>query len=246
MQAPNRGDSSNREKELERQVESLEKRLERALAEIERLRKQLEEALRANKRSAAPFSKGEPKVNPKPPGRKPGVAYGPRATRPIPGRVDEQIDVPVPPCCPHCQGPLILKDTQPQYQEDIARITVIRRFDVEVGTCVCCGRQAQGRHPWQTSDSLRVGEVQVGPEALSMAALLNKELGLSHERTARVLDLGYGLHWSRSGVCRALARLGNLAAPTYQRLQSALRQSPLVWLDDTGWRVAARRICGFS
>ena len=89
------------------------------------------------------------------------------------------------------------------------RMTIIRRFDVEVGTCACCGRQAQGRHPMQTSDSLRVGEVQVGPEALSMAAVLNKELGLSHGRTARVLELGYGLKWSRSGVCRALQRRGN-------------------------------------
>jgi transposase len=119
-------------------------------------------------------------------------------------------------------------------------MTIVRRFDVEVGTCACCGRQVQGRHPLQTSDSLRVGEVQVGPEALSMAAVLNKELGLSHERTARVLELGYGLKWSRSGVCRALERLGNLAAPTYQQLRSALRQSPVVWLDDTGWRVGAR------
>jgi len=241
MQAPNRGGSSDREKEeLERRVESLERRLERALEENECLRKQLEEALRANKRSAAPFSKGEPKTNPQRPGRKPGAAYGPRATRPVPRRVDEQIPVPLPPQCPHCHGPVALKNTQPQYQEDIVRMTIIRRFDVEVGTCTCCGRQAQGRHPLQTSDSLRVGEVQVGPEALSMAAVLNKELGLSHERTARVLELGYGLKWSRSGVCRALERLGNLAAPTYQQLQRALRQSPVVWLDDTGWRVAAR------
>jgi len=240
MQAPNRGSSPNREKELERRVESREQQLARALAEIERLRKQLEEALRANKRSAAPFSKGEPKSNPEPPGRKPGAAYGQRATRPVPSRVDEQIHVPLPPRCPHCHGPVILKNTQPQYQEDIVRMTIIRRFEVEVGTCACCGRQAQGRHPLQTSDSLRVGEVQVGPEALSMAAVLNKELGLSHQRTARVLELGYGLKWSRSGVCRALERLGNLVAPTYQQLQSALRQSPVVWLDDPGWRVAAR------
>jgi transposase len=119
-------------------------------------------------------------------------------------------------------------------------MTIIRRFDIEVGTCACCGRQVQGRHPLQTSDSLRVGEVQIGPEALSMAAVLNKELGLSHARTARVLELGYGLKWSRSGICRALERLGNLAAPTYQQLQESLRQSPVVWLDDTGWRVAAR------
>lgn len=241
MQAPNRGGPSDREKEeLERRVESLEKLLERALAENERLRKQLEEALRANKRSAAPFSKGEPKSNPKPPGRKPGAAYGQRTTRPVPSRVDERIDVPLPAHCPHCHGPVILNNTQSQYQEDIVRMTIIRRFDVEVGTCACCGRQAQGRHSLQTSDSLRVGEVQIGPEALSMAAVLNKELGLSCERTARVLELGYGLTWSRSGVCRALARLGNLAAPTYQQLQGALRQSPVVWLDDTGWRVGAR------
>jgi transposase len=240
MQAPNRSGPSDREKELERKVESLERQLERALAEMERLRKQLEEALRANKRSAAPFSKGDPKSDPKPPGRKPGAAYGQRATRPVPSRVDEQIHVPLPPRCPHCQGPIIPKSTASQYQEDIVRMTIVRRFDVEVGTCACCGRQAQGRHPLQTSDSLRVGEVQVGPEALSMAAVLNKELGLSHERTARVLALGYGLQWSRSGVCRALERLGNLAAPTYQQLQSALRQSPVVWVDDTGWRVDAR------
>jgi len=133
-----------------------------------------------------------------------------------------------------------VKNTPPQYQEDILRTTIIRRFDVEVGTCACCGRQVQGRHPLQTSDSLRVGEVQIGPEALSMAAVLNKELGPSHARTARVLELGYGLKWSRSGICRALERLGNLAAPTYRQLQESLRQSPVVWLDDTGWRVAAR------
>src|SRR5215831_9147734 len=219
MQAPHRHSSSEREKELERRIESLEKQLERARAEIERLRKQLEEALRANKRSAAPFSKGEPQRNPKPPGRKPGAAYGQRATRPVPHRVDEQIHVPLPPWCPQCQGPIILQDIPPQYQEDIVRMTVIRRFDVEVGTCACCGRHVQGQQPLQTSDSLRVGEIQVGPEALSMAAILNKEWGLSYERTARVLKLGYGLTWSRSGVCRALERLGNRAAPTYQQLQ---------------------------
>src|ERR1700693_6083086 len=143
MQAPNRGGSSDREKELKRRAESLEKQLERALAEIERLRKQLEEALRANKRSAAPFSKGNPKTSPQPPGRKPGAAYGSRATRPVPSRVDEQIHVPLPPRCRYCQGPMVLKNTQPQYQEDIVRMTTIRRFDGEVGYCACCAREEQ-------------------------------------------------------------------------------------------------------
>ena len=42
------------------------------------------------------------------------------------------------------------------------------------------------------------------------------------------------------GVGRAWERLGNLAAPTCQRLPSRLPQSPVVWLDDTGWRVGAQ------
>src|ERR1039458_10081864 len=112
MQAPNRVGSSDREKELERRVESLQQQLERALAENERLRKQLEQALRANKRSAAQFSKGEPQSDPKPPGRKPGAAYGQRATGPVPTRVDEQTPIPLPPHCPHCHGPVILNNTQ--------------------------------------------------------------------------------------------------------------------------------------
>ena len=37
--------------------------------EIERLRQELEAALRASKRQAAPHSRGELKPNPKPPGR---------------------------------------------------------------------------------------------------------------------------------------------------------------------------------
>src|SRR5215469_18075669 len=129
MQAPNHSGPSDRE--LERKVESLERQLEQALAEIERLKKQLEEALRANKRSAAPFSKGEPKPDPKSPGRRPGAAYGQRASRPIPRQVDEQMHVPLPPRCPYCRGPIILQNTVSQYQEDIVRMTIVRRFDVE-------------------------------------------------------------------------------------------------------------------
>jgi len=46
----------------------------------------------------------------------------------------------------------------------------------------------------------------VGP--LSLAAHLNKEMGISHERVARILELGYGLRANRSGLCRAMTRLG--------------------------------------
>jgi len=51
--------------------------------------------------------------------------------------------------------------------------------------------------------------------------------------------LGYGLETSRSGLCRALMRLGEKAAPTYERMIATVRTSLVNWLDETGWRVAA-------
>src|SRR5881296_2771330 len=103
---------------LTKENESLRQRLEKAEKENERLRKLLEEALRSLKRQAAPFSKGKPKSDPKPPGRKSGGNYGQRAFRGVPARVDEQIAVPLPRACPGCGGQVIHDNTQPQFQED--------------------------------------------------------------------------------------------------------------------------------
>ena len=181
------GDPVGRVEQLEREVASLQRRLDRSLGENERLeqeiarmQKLLEEAVRKKKRNTAPFSRDNPKPNPKTAGRKSGDRYGQQATRPAPLRVDEQIAVPLPACCPHCESEVIRRDTKAQYQEDIVRVTLVRRFDVEVGVCAGCGRSVQGRHALQTSDALHVGQVQIGPEALSLAALWNKEMGLSH------------------------------------------------------------------
>ncbi len=226
--------------ELLKENQSLREQLKKAQAETERLRKLLEEALRSLKRQAAPFSKGEPKSNPNRPGRKSGSDYGQRAFRAVPKRVNEEIAVPLPKKCPHCGGRVVHDDTQPQFQEDIVRQTIVRRFEVETGHCTGCGGHVQGRHPLQTSDALGAAGVQVGPQALTMAAHLTKQMGISHERVAQVLEWGYGLQVSRSALCRAVTRLGKKAEPTYQALQTAVRHSLVNQLDETGWRVAAR------
>src|SRR5262249_18507535 len=59
--------------------QSLQRRVHDLQAENERLRCELDAALRAGKRQAGPFSKGEPKATPKSPGRKPGKDYGTKA-----------------------------------------------------------------------------------------------------------------------------------------------------------------------
>lgn len=226
--------------DLRGRLDALERENAALRAENERLRRALDEALRRGKRQAAPFSRNTPKADPKPPGRKSGTQYGAWAGRRVPNRVDEQIRVPLPATCDRCGGPVVHADTQPQFQEDIVRRTVVRQFDVEVGRCGHCGRHVQGRHPLQTSKALGAAHVQLGPEAIALAAQLTKALGLSHADVAEVLHQGYGLEASRSGICRAILRLGDHAAPTYDELVQATRTSLVVWLDETGWRVAAQ------
>lgn len=224
----------------EQQIARQQREIERLQREIERLRKELEAALRASKRQAAPHSRGEPKNNPKPPGRKPGRDYGRRACRPIPPRIDEEFHAPLVEQCPHCGGGVEFERSEPQYQEEIVRRTVVRRFDIAVGRCRGCGRRVQGRHPLQTSDAVGVGQVQLGPEALTLAAVLNKQMGLSLGHTRQVLAYGFGLEVSRGGLCRALARMGHKAAPTYTGLVEAARQSLVNGMDETGWKVGGR------
>jgi transposase len=218
----------------------LRKEIERLQQEAERLRRELEAALRASKRQAAPHSRGTPKASPKRPGRKPGRGYGRQSCRPIPARVDERIAVPLPEHCPHCGGGVAPESCETQYQEEIVRRTVVRRFDIAVGRCRNCQRRVQGRHRLQTSNAVGVGSVQLGPEALTLAAILNKQMGLSLGHTRQVLSYGFGLEVSRGGLYRALARMAGRAEPTYDGLVETARQAPVNGMDETGWKVGGR------
>src|SRR5256712_1421195 len=231
------------QRQIEQQQEKIERfqhEAERLKQEIERLRRELEAALRASKRQAAPHSRGDPRPKPRRRGRRRGRAYGRRACRPLPPRVDEEFHVPLPARCPHCRGGVELKRRESQYQEEIVRRTFVRRFDIAVGRCRQCGRRVQGRHRLQISEAVGVGNVQLGPEALTLAAVLNKQMGLSLGHTRQALVYGFGLQVSRSGLCRALARMANKAAPSYSGLLQAARQSLVNSVDETGWKVGGR------
>jgi len=224
----------------QQEIECLRKENERLRQEAERLRRELEAALRASKRQAAPHSRGNPKANPQRPGRKAGCRYGRQACRPIPARVDERITVALPERCPHCGGGVERESGETQYQEEIVRRTIVRRFDIAVGRCRDCQRRVQGRHRLQTSDAVGVGHVQLGPEALTLAAILNKQMGLSLGHTRQVLSYGFGLEVSRGGLYRALARMAGRAEPSYDGLVEAARRAPVNGMDETGWKVGGR------
>ncbi len=228
-------------REALRGIKRLERKSSRLQARLERTQAKLEEARRAGKRQAAPFSKGKPKKDPQRPGRKPGKAYGQRAFRPRPDRVDETHDASLSPRCPHCNGEVEEDAVRDQFQEDIPAVRPTRRrFRVHIGHCRNCGRRVQGRHPLQTSNALGTAGVQIGPNALATAAQMNKELGVPYGKIALFFQTRFRMTAARASFCRANLRLARKARPTCRAMVLALRRARAVYGDETGWKIAGR------
>jgi len=223
---------------------------EELLAENRRLRAQVEELTllverlrREGKRQAAPFRKqDEPATNPKKPGRKSGRRHGPHVHRVVPPRIDETYDVPLPETCPHCGGHQVREThVARQYQTEIPRTVIYRQFDVHVGVCGCCGHAGQDRHVLQTSTARGAAASQLGANVHAVLAILNKQLGLSHGKSVKLLGtLFAGLTIARGTSVRSIARTAERCAPAYERLRQDIRGSPQIVPDETGWRVGGR------
>jgi transposase len=230
---------------LRRDNERLREDLRRSEAERQRLRREneklkeeLDAARRAVYRQAAPFSRGTRVAQPRRPGRKAGTAYGVRAHRRVPRQIDESYDAPLPPQCPHCAGPVRHVRTATQYQEELpVQRPTVRRFHVQIGQCRQCRRRVQGRHPLQTSDALGAAAVQLGPQAVALAVLLNKRFGLPYGKIAALFRDRFSLTVTRGGVVHAIHRAARHAQPTYETLCPTVRGSPAVTVDETSWRV---------
>jgi transposase len=216
--------------EQQRQIEALQ-------AEVARLTAALEEALRAGKRQAAPFRKGLPKPAPKPPGRKSGGAHGTHGHRPPPDQIHETCDAVLPAACPHCGGGVVETSRVEQYQTDIPRRPILRRFRIPVGHCQRCGRRVQGRHPLQTSDAVGAAASQLGPDAQAAAVLLNKQAGLSHGKVAACFRALFGIGVTRGASAQVALRAATRLGPAHQAIRADLPASGQVSADETGWRV---------
>ncbi|MFQ6036875.1 MAG: IS66 family transposase, partial [Sedimentisphaerales bacterium] len=218
---------------LERKIAVLQKRV----AQLEQL---LIEATRANKRQAAPFSKAKPKTNPQKPGRKAGPNYGTKAHRQPPDsqqQIDEFIEVPLPNECPDCGGPVDDQQVVHQFQVEIPRRPIHIRFDIHVGRCRRCGKRIQARHPRQCSDALGAASSQIGPDTQSMVASLKSRYGLSYGKISAILKDHFGITLSRGGAVQVVHRTARRSEPVYQAIRQVVRESPVVYPDETGWKI---------
>jgi transposase len=208
-------------------------------AEVDRLKAELEDARRAGKRQAAPFSKGPPTPHPKRPGQKPGHRPSHR-TAPPPEQVSRTLEAPIPETCPHCRAPLddVPVARHDQYQIDLPEPRpIVTRFRVGVAHCPLCRRRLQGRHREQTSQALGAAAVQLGPRLLSFAADLKHRLGVPYRKVAQAIGTLCEVDIAPSALVRSGHRLRRLAQPSYDRLIEAARGSRVQHVDETSWKI---------
>jgi len=220
-------------RELKREIQELRAQLKEAQARIAAL----EAELRRGRRQAAPFSRDEPKPDPKRPGRRPGQGRFSWRKPPPEEDIQETIEVPLS-RCPDCGGPLVDRATHEQIQIDLPEVKPqVIRFRTESGYCPRCGKRVCSHHPDQVSGASGAAGVCLGPRAVALAADLKHRLGIPYRKIAQLFETPFGLEVTAGGLCQAEARLAEKAEPIYRELVEAIRQSAAVYTDETGWRI---------
>jgi len=95
--------------------------------------------------------------------------------------------------------------------------------------CNHCHRSVAGRA------DLDIPGSRLGPRVRLLAAFGRVGLGCSLEKTQRLLEEFYGLPVSRAGLLGALRWTADLFRPVVHELLEQLRQSPVVFADETSW-----------
>ncbi len=218
---------------LEKENADLRALVVKLTARIEELEKKLAEKQPPAKPDPPPFVKPNAKKRHGKPGRPIGHEG---CSREKPPDADKEINLTVS-HCPDCGaalgGPC---DVREHVQEDIVpakkKVTLYRRYRY---WCPCCKRLVEAR--------LAEGEIpnaRIGPVAVAWSIMLKQSLGVPFEKTARLLEDLCGLHVSGGALALAAQRVAGRLSAEVAAIREAIRGSPAVNVDETGWRVGGR------
>jgi transposase len=207
---------------------------------IEQLRADVEQLKKRG--SAAPFSKGTRKSNPKAPGRKPGLGYFRFRTAPEQAKKEEEAtSVPVTAgCCPCCGGELGEARREIVSTADIpaALVPEVRVYAIEARQCLQCGKSVRGQHPDVAPGQQGATAHRVGPRVKALAHILHYVHGVPVRKTAEIVEQLTGVRLTQSAITQDAGK--QTAGPVgerYSELREAVKEQAVIHTDDTGWRV---------
>jgi transposase len=223
-------------------VLQLQRKLIELEASVQDLRGEVDRLTREKKRQAAPFSKGTRVRQPKRPGRKPGQGTFSFRQTPRPEEITEPpVAVPVIlDTCPSCGGKLREQRVDFAYVTELPTMPRPRvtQYRVWVCRCIGCGHPVRGEHADLAPDQWGATAHRLGPRAMAAAHVLHYQVGIPVRKVPLVLALLTGMELTQGAITQAALRQARgRVGQKYQELRAGVRESPVVYTDDTGWKV---------
>jgi len=223
---------------LRDQLEQAESEIDRLRQENEQLRKELKAAGRGSR-----HGRRKPKADPKRSGREAG--QGPFTFRQAPAAAGASSELPiqVPVTvgqCPCCGGELRYERTDEATVTDMPQDAQaeVKSYAVEVRRCERCGRRVRGQHPDVAADQYGATAHRVGPRVKAAAHMVHYGMGVPVRKLPAILREFTGIEVTQSALTQdALKQSEGAVGNAYQELRAGVATAPVVYTDDTGWRI---------
>ena len=247
MEGSQHDDARRHLEEYEAEIRGLREKLEQAESEIDRLRgenEQLRKELKAAGRGPKHGTHSrKPKAQRKRPGRKAG--QGPFTFRQAPAdaaaSTKPPIEVPVTVGeCPSCGGELRFERTDAATVTDMPQAAQpeVRSYAVEVRRCERCGQRVRGQHPDVAPDQYGATAHRVGPRVKAAAHTVHYAMGVPVRKLPAILREFTGIEVTQSALTQdALRKSEGVVGNAYRELRAGVAAAPVVYTDDTGWRI---------
>lgn len=135
--------------------------------------------------------------------------------------------------CGQALGEVAVHDLLARQVHELPEFRVqVTEYRAEVKVCPHCTQRVQAPFPAQVT-----GQVQYGPRLHGLAAYLNVVHFVPLKRTTEVLEALCGARLSDGTVALNLHRAAGQLSEFGARLDTALRQQPVLYADETGSRV---------
>jgi transposase len=230
--------------ERKAEVRDLREQLGQAQTEIDRLRQENERLRKELKAAGGGKSRGpsKRKAKRKRPGRKAG--QGRFTFRGSPAEAaDSGPPHPVPVTitqCPCCGGELRWERTDEATVTDMPERPQpeVHRYAVEVRRCEACGQRVRGQHPDVAPDQYGATAHRIGPRVKAAAHAVHYGMGVPVRKVPAILREFTGVEVTQSALTQdALKKTAGVIGNAYQELRAGVATAPVVYTDDTGWRI---------
>ena len=160
----------------------------------------------------------------------------PGSTRPMPSHIDETVHQTLE-SCPACGSDRLSElssDLEEHVQEDIVPARVyVTKFVKHTYWCKDCRhKQSAGFAP----EEIPYG--YLGPNVLIHTLLLKYHHGLPYSKIQLLFQELCGLRVTTSALAQALQRVGRWLRVEEKEILKAIRASPFIHADETGWKIA--------